>query len=159
MPWGRVGGVGARRNNAPVVIQYWINKMNKPNLEELLKKWQAILRLQDWDVTIKYYRHYDMDEDVKGGVRMCVTKKTARISILDPDDFDPSIPLPLDVEGTVVHELVHLHLAILDDYEGIKVTLMEQVVDALSKALMDRERAAPPKNTYVPVAEMGKNRK
>lgn len=121
--------------------------MDKPNLEELLKKWQVILKLQDWDIKIRWAKHYDLDSDTKGQCRWVLGKKCASIRILEPEDFDPAIQWGQDPECTVVHELLHLHygpLELGDHFEGLKEAMLEQAVCAISEALVERDRAAQP---------------
>lgn len=117
---------------------------NKLNLKELLKKWQAILRLQDWNIKIRWVKHYDLANDTKGQCRWVLGKKAALISILEPEDFDPSIKWEQDPECTVVHELLHLHIAPLDDgdeWRGLKDKMMEQAICSISEALVNCDRA------------------
>jgi hypothetical protein len=115
-----------------------------PDLDDLLAKWQAILRLQDWDVDIGYYRAFDMLQGKQGTCKPTLTKKHAIIKILDPQDYDPDIVKPQDVECIVVHELIHLHFAPIDDDipGGLPTTCLEWAVDALSRALVKLDRKA-----------------
>ena len=113
----------------------------KPDLNALLAKWQAIMRLQDWDVGIRYIRGYDMGNDL-GRVTYTHTKKQANIRVLDPDDADPEWLPQQDIEQTVVHELLHLHMEPWHA-EGTDHLLMEQAVDAISGTLINRDRATP----------------
>ena len=62
-----------------------------------LRKWQRILRLQDWDIKIELRRGFDMGENKAGTVSWVLSKKTALIKdILDPLDYDPGSRWPQD---------------------------------------------------------------
>lgn len=117
-----------------------------PPLTELTAKWQRILRLQDWTIRIVYKRHYDMADGKAGTVGWCVKKKTAWIDVLDPQDYQPNpdLSIPPDVELTVVHELLHLQFALVDDLStGTKEDLFEQAIHDISSALVNLDRARP----------------
>jgi hypothetical protein len=110
-------------------------------LEELCIKWQGILRLMDWEVKVRFVRHWEMKPDREGAVDWSINGKAASIKILDPRDFSTEAKWPQDVEQVLVHELVHLHLAPFDETDGTKAMLLEQAVDLLACALVDRDRA------------------
>jgi hypothetical protein len=114
---------------------------NRLNLNVLLKKWQAILRLQDWDITIKYKRHYDMDDNKAGGVSWIKRRKIARISVLDPIDIGTGWNSE-DVEATVVHELLHIQFCMIDDFSGVSADLFEQAIEATTNSLIRLDRTA-----------------
>lgn len=65
----------------------------------------------------------------------------AIIHIIDPIDYDPSIIVEQDIEKTVVHELLHLHLAEWSDMteDGTPVS-GEQAINALASALVNLNR-------------------
>lgn len=114
---------------------------SKPDLEQLLAKWKPILRLSDWDIVIGYKRAFDLRPSEQGQCAWTVAKKSAHICVLDPCDYDPSNVWPQDIEKTVVHELVHLHFAIVDDRGELYEKCMEQAVECIAWALIDRDRA------------------
>lgn len=114
--------------------------MNPAELQSFLAKWQTILRLRDWDIEIKFGRAWEMGEDRGGEVTRINAKETALITILDPCDWRPDKIVPQDIEYTVVHELVHLHFAIIDDFEGANDTLYEQAVHRIATVLLSLDR-------------------
>lgn len=111
-----------------------------PDLQALLVKWQAVLRLQDWDIEILYVKSFDLEVNTGGHVVRCDAKKTARVKVLDPDLYDPCLIVKQDVEYTVVHELVHIHFALIDDFKDTNNALYEQAVHRISKALLSLDR-------------------
>lgn len=112
----------------------------KPDLQLLLDKWQPILSVQDWEVTIQYARKWRLGPNRGGEIERIDGKKYAAIRVLDPGDYDPNCIVPLDTEYTVVHELVHLHFAVFDSLEDTKDMLYEQGVHKLARALVALDR-------------------
>lgn len=115
--------------------------MTQDELQALCHEWQGVLRLQDWDVKVFVVRKRDLSSgDVMGEISFTLPKKTAVISILDPVDYDPDIAWGQDQEQTLVHELLHLHMAPFDHSEGLEHTAMEWAVDSIAKALVSLKR-------------------
>lgn len=112
----------------------------KPALNALCTKWQRILRLQDWDVKILFARGFDLTAGKQGTIEWVSKKKSAFVKILDPQDYEPAIRWPQDVEKTVVHELLHLHYAPIDDTEGLREMILEQAVECIATALISLDR-------------------
>lgn len=119
--------LGAVRESAPV----------KPDLSALLTQWQAILRLQDWDITVQYARSLEMG-DSEGKIETTLPRKAALISILDPCDWQE--PTVQDVEQTLVHELLHIHTAQWPSDGESACLAEEQGVDAIAGALIRLQR-------------------
>jgi hypothetical protein len=81
------------------------------NLTRLLEKWQKRMRLGDWKIQAKLVGQDEMPDSL-GQVTRDEAEKRANIAI---QDNEPEI-----VEGTLVHELLHVWLlpwAIGDDDE------------------------------------------
>jgi hypothetical protein len=110
------------------------------SLDAMCAKWQRILRLQDWDVKIQFAHSYEIPGNA-GDVNFVVAKKAASIRILFPAEFDATIKFPQDIEKTIVHELVHLHFAPIDDFDGLRGRLLEQAVECIASGLVERDRA------------------
>ncbi len=111
--------------------------------DALFKKWIPRLRLQDWEITWKIVRKEDLPENKSGQCETVVPKKIARVSILHPEDADPRWITPYDFELTIVHELIHPHLApwqLLYDLGDQSELLLEQAVHAMSKSFIDADR-------------------
>ena len=104
-------------------------------LRRLCAFWQKILRLQDWNVTVGY---------VRGGQMTCPTAvaengydlghKSSCIKILHPHDNTIG---DSDVENSLVHELLHLHItpAILRGCDG-DVSVGDKASDAEESAIV-----------------------
>ena len=57
--------------------------MTQSQLEKLLKKWQKILRLQDWVISISFAHHYQLVSSQRvGEVSSNLEQKDAHISVL-----------------------------------------------------------------------------
>lgn len=85
------------------------SKSKLPDLSDLCARWQMILRLQDWDVEVIYSRDRDFNSPgCQAECRIADTLKKAHIRIQDPIDYDSSGPQ--DIEQSLVHELIHLHM-------------------------------------------------
>lgn len=110
----------------------------------LFKKWISRLRLQDWDITWKIVRKTELPDNKSGQCESVVPKKIARILVLHPDEADPRWITPFDFELTIVHELMHPHLApwqLLYENGDQSELLLEQAVHALSKSFIEADRA------------------
>ena len=116
----------------PMIAETFVNQK--------LWLWQKRLRLQDWKITIKMAHRSDLKPKTLGNVHWDTNAKTATIRVMHPEDYDmPFNEILDDLEVTVVHELVHLHLASLPRSESTKGA-EEQAVNLLSDALITLER-------------------
>jgi hypothetical protein len=108
------------------------------NLSKLSAKWQKILRLQDWEVDINFYRSRDFaNSDAVGECTFNINARDAVIKILDPIDYDGEY----DLEWIVVHELLHLHFAGWTAANNYECPISaEQGIDAIAQALTKLEK-------------------
>ena len=121
--------------------------VNEDDIQDMLQKecelWQKKLYLQDWTIEVKLCRQHEMpNPDSIAVIQHWTERKDARMHLLAPID----IPLVQDhfINGeagnydiSIVHELLHLHLIPLSDYENeTKRTAEEQVVNALSRTIV-----------------------
>ncbi|WP_160112318.1 hypothetical protein [Salicibibacter kimchii] len=110
-------------------------------LEQKLVYWQKILKLQDWDISIEKKKM--IGEDFEGNVQCFLESKEAFISILD-EDYRPDDSLgEHDMEETLVHELLHLHLYPISEIAEDKPNydlFEEQAINALAKAYVYLDR-------------------
>lgn len=103
-------------------------------LTKVLKRWQKRLRLRDWDIDIQRAKPKRLGGKYNvGRVEYSLDSKTATILVSD------KLKNKKDVEHTIVHELLHLHLAPLsqsceDDCYGIHE---EQAIESITKALLE----------------------
>ena len=83
------------------------------DLAALLAKWQKLLRLQDWNITAGFYHAYELARDGRAAEnRHAFTEKVSEIRIVRPEEHNPGwCPATLDIEHSLVHELLHLHLS------------------------------------------------
>lgn len=110
--------------------------------EELRAKcaeWQKILLLQDWIITIRIRRERDfLNADANAEIVPSLPKRMATISILDPVDYPPDVSEPQDMELSLVHELLHIHLFPLfaDREDEMRLVSEEQAIEAISRGLI-----------------------
>jgi hypothetical protein len=70
--------------------------------------WQQLLRLSDWDVELHIVKGY-LGPQTYASVESDPRSKTAKISLIDPRDWEPESLTGDAVEDTLIHELLHLH--------------------------------------------------
>jgi len=125
------------------MIEFFIADMQK-----YLGKWQAILRLQDWDIKLQAV---EKDWRKTGDIKIDVCDKTAVLLI---NTFNPK---QTNIEALIIHELLHLKLysmdTMLEKYLNILygendkdpkkaiaydefMVLLEQTVNDLSKSFL-----------------------
>lgn len=108
-------------------------------LTSLCHEWQKRLRLQDWDVEARYVKYYEMkSEHADGECDYVFSRKSACINILCAEDC----PEPIDVEETLVHELLHLHFAEWTERHDECPVSGEQALDAIASALVRLKKEA-----------------
>ena len=92
-------------------------------LENILRKWQAVLRLRDWDIKLELVtREWRKTGDVK-------IDRTDRTAILLLNACNPK---QTNVEAVIIHELVH-----------IKLWGMDQMIESLLHAVYGEDGADP----------------
>ena len=111
-------------------------------LHTWLPMWQRLLRLQDWNITVHVKRRYQMsDHDVLGLCRRYTDSKDADIDILSVQDISAHKEGDdADYELTLVHELLHVHFAFMNNDEGHARQQEELIVSTLSRALVKLNR-------------------
>jgi hypothetical protein len=110
--------------------------LTEEQLQQKLKEWQKRLRLQDWIIKVRLARRYELPEDSMACVNAVLPKKMASIKILDPIDYDQSIMVPQDMEDSLVHELLHLHLEPIVGDDDSKYIEVEQAIESISFGLV-----------------------
>lgn len=123
--------------------------LTRGQLTKVFSYWVHALRLADWDLTlIPNVRSCNLGDRVAGDIDVLLTKKVAVIRLLDPEQY-PTDCAAFDIELTVVHELLHIHFAALQEIagldrdHGIRHTLaIEQPINAIARGLVDARRAA-----------------
>ncbi|RJG26699.1 hypothetical protein [Paenibacillus thiaminolyticus] len=102
-------------------------------------EWQKVLRLQDWIVGVEICREREMHEQNRNAeIDAVLPKRMASIRILDPVDYPPDSAEPQDMELSLVHELLHIHLFPLfaDREEEMRLVAEEQAIEAISRGLI-----------------------
>jgi hypothetical protein len=115
-------------------------------VHDWLRIWQKRLRLEDWKIDVKIVRIWELEQGTLGHIDWSAPHKTAVIKVLNPADYElPKDKIPQDMELSIVHELVHLHLSVLPLNKSSR-TAEEQVVSMISDALVNLEHqpSTPP---------------
>lgn len=102
-----------------------------------MKEWQEILRLQDWDIKIDILRARDMKLDEgQAEVHWRIESKSALIYLLDPLDYKNDY-FEQDHERSMVHELLHLHMALFSADTGTPEDIaQEQAINTIANSLV-----------------------
>jgi hypothetical protein len=105
-------------------------------IQAFTQTWQKRLHLDEWSVETRVVRKSELKPETLGNLKWNLANHTAVIRVLSPLDYDmPVADVPEDMEYTVVHELIHLQLAVLPRDPNAKET-EEQVVNRIADALM-----------------------
>jgi hypothetical protein len=105
-------------------------------VSQRLRIWQERLDLQDWNIRVDLVRPSELEPKTLGNVHWDTDAKRATIGVLSSYDYTlPWQEMLDDMEFTIVHELVHLHLASLPRSEASR-RIEEQAVNELAGALL-----------------------
>lgn len=112
--------------------------MTEKQIQKLCFEWQKVLRLSDWYVTVRFVPVKEMNSTSHLGMASyCRNHKIAKIKIILERDYDDNSVTPYDAERTLIHELIHLHLAHNGiDYEDARNAEQEQAINALTDAFI-----------------------
>lgn len=115
--------------------------MTDEDLKELCILWQKRLRLQDWEVSVRFGHTHEMDDRYSTGtVWYSPRRRQATIKVLFPDEVEPS-DFPFDPERTLIHELLHLYFAPFDTAKNSPEEDAEEIaVNALAAAFVEVAR-------------------
>ena len=110
--------------------------------EKYFKYWQEKLGLTDW--TIKFQSNVEPEDmaldEACGCTSYIEVGKTALIQILNPERYRYTVE-PFDIERTIVHELLHLKLCLLEgDDDPVRTRVHHQLVDELAKSFVKARR-------------------
>jgi hypothetical protein len=109
-------------------------------VQHSLRLWQQRLNLTGWNIKVSLVRPSALEPKTLGNIHWDLDTKTATIDVLSAYDYSMATPEMLDdMEFTIVHELVHLHLAALPKNAG-SVPTEEYAVNQLARALIDLEK-------------------
>jgi len=105
-------------------------------VRQTLDTWQERLNLKDWKIQVDLVRPSALEPKTLGNIHWDTNLKQANIGVLSAYDYTLPTPQMLDdMEFTIVHELVHLHLASLPRNEASRRT-EERAVNELAAALL-----------------------
>ena len=103
---------------------------------QTLATWQERLNLKDWSIQVNLVRPSALEPKTLGNIHWDTNVKQATIGVLSAYDYTLPTPQMLDdMEFTIVHELVHLHLASLPKNDASRRT-EERTVNELAGALL-----------------------
>ena len=113
--------------------------MTEEKAFELFNKWVRILGLENWDIKL-YWKTREMDMSIKESYG-CTTylheSRQAVIQMLDPVDCDDLRPFKYDYEKTLIHELLHVKFADLEDSgDQLRDKLTHQMIDDIARAFI-----------------------
>lgn len=108
-------------------------------------EWQNRLGLNDWFIVLETGCEPDKMalQDADGCVSYTETTKAASIQIINEKDRKGAIR-PFDFEETLVHELLHMKLCLLErgeDWDNkLQLRLLHTYIDDLARALVSAKR-------------------
>jgi len=106
-------------------------------LVDQMHAWQKRLGMDDWNMTLQVVRQSEIDPNAWGSSHWDSRAKTATIQVLDPRDYNlKGADLRLDMECTIVHELVHIQISPLGPADP---QVKEDVVNRIMTALLNRQ--------------------
>jgi hypothetical protein len=125
--------------------------MPQKKLDAMVKHWQHVLMLDDWEIAASTSRIDDLPEETAGESLVEPQYQVMQIYVLDPADYKALAvrnghnekhgkAITRDIENTVVHEMVHLRLR---SYRLAKeddmVVAEELVVSRITAALLKKK--------------------
>jgi len=105
-------------------------------VDQSLATWQTRLDLKDWNIKVNLVRPSALEPKTLGNIHWDLNTKEATIGVLSAYDYTLPTPAMLDdMEFTVVHELIHLHLASLPHTDASRMP-EEHAVNEIARALL-----------------------
>lgn len=93
--------------------------------------WQKILRLQDWQIDVRFAHAREMAEESRiGETLMNATSKAAIIKVLFPAELSAGDAVLHPIDEIIIHELLHLHFEQVAEDKDINRLAMEQAIEA-----------------------------
>lgn len=122
--------------------------MTEKQLTRLLKNWQRLLRIQDWNIKLRLVRDSRWPNHGLGSHSSSFQE--SEIKILDPRYIDPDWFGTKDIEVTLVHELLHIKFLYarknkenkendVDDQEEFAIESLARVLVALRRGITMEE--------------------
>jgi len=122
-------------------------KITQKHLDSVVKYWQNILSLQDWEIKASVVRIDELEPDTLGESQRNPSLRVMRIWVLDPQDYaeaskeQGTVPkvgkeISRDIDDTILHEMVHLRLKELVQSTDANLSDAEEVtVNRITSAL------------------------
>lgn len=119
--------------------------MAADKLERWLRKWQAILRLQDWNIVIRRARYHEISGGGLAHANFRAVYCDAVILVRDPNDHSRDDHAwgwagDVDEELSVVHELMHIKMALTG--VNIESDDVERFTESMARVLVSLDRGA-----------------
>jgi hypothetical protein len=61
-----------------------MREWNQEDLTRVCAEWQYVLGLSEWEIAIRFGRHWAVSEECMGDVTYVTSKRQAIITVLDP---------------------------------------------------------------------------
>jgi len=114
--------------------------MNQCDLERLCRKWQKLLRLNDWRIKVEFVSPKKIS-GYDGRTDYDLYDKTANVKILRKEDWTKNhFDRLVDGEMILVHELIELHFMSIPELKGIDHDRKEFVANVIADALIELDR-------------------
>jgi hypothetical protein len=108
-----------------------------------LEFWKTRLKLHDWAIEVVQAKSTELRPGTIGNIHWDEIAKTARIRVLAAAEYKRPYQAALqEIEGTLVHELIHLELASLPRTDTSRAD-EELAVERISQALLSMEYQRP----------------
>ncbi|WP_298833854.1 hypothetical protein [uncultured Planococcus sp.] len=114
----------------------------RKQLQKRLDYWQRRLRLLDWHLTIAKERRKKMPNEAQAYCQTNRASKISHIGILHESDYGTNTPTPQDMDWSIVHELLHVHISGIKAEEFEWSLQEEQAIDAMAYAYITLDREA-----------------
>lgn len=119
---------------------------SQSELDAAVAKWQKILRLQDWDLTVELATGADLDS--VGGCNAAENMQMARIRVLRQEDWRGNtkgswcVTDIRDMEVDLVHEMIHCLMRLIEPKtrDSVEWNLYERFVESLAGTLVNLDR-------------------
>lgn len=99
-----------------------------------LAKWKRLLNLQEWKIVLRPYCNIEETNGNVATTEWDEVHKCAIIRFSDPTQYGKRI-LPLNIEKTVIHELLHIKFALFDGYGEFQDRYLHQVIEEFAMIL------------------------
>jgi hypothetical protein len=111
-------------------------------VEKLVNSWKSVLGISDWFVVVKdnCCASEFNSQDCAGECEWDIVHKCAVIRLLREEEYGDRI-IPYDKEKILVHELLHIKFAIIDNSgNGVVDNIIHQIIEDMAKALVHIKR-------------------